>query len=184
MQGGFDNLKVKRISLKLEASTRKRALNIGQVYVSKREARPGDTVDVTAVLDGEDGISVARTASYQIPPGAPTGTLYFTVCDGSQASIADMRQTITDSPVSADQLVSIVNRIRPDDKAYVRVWRAEPSYAVEGEEMDSPPPSLALVIGLTSSMAQSRNAKVTELVMDAGGNMVSGSKTVQVEVKE
>jgi hypothetical protein len=50
--------------------------------------------------------------------------------------------------------------------------------------MDSPPPSLALVIGLTSSMAQSRNAKVTELVMDGSGNQVSGSKTVQVEVKE
>jgi hypothetical protein len=184
MQGGFDNLKVKRLSLNLEASTRKRALNIGQVYVSKREAKPGDTVDVTAVLDGEDGIAVSRTASYTIPPGAAPGTLYFTVCDGGQASLADMHQTIADSPVSADQLVSTLNHIRPDDKAYVRVWRAEPSYGVEGEQMDSPPPSLALVIGLTSSMAQSRNAKVTELVMDGSGNQVSGSKTVQVEVKE
>ena len=184
MQGGFDNLKVKRLSLNLEASTRKRALNIGQVYVSKREAKPGDTVDVTAVLDGEDGIAVSRTASNVIPPGAAPGILYFTVCDGSQASLADMHQTIADSPVSADQLVSTLNHIRPDDKAYVRVWRAEPSYGVEGEQMDSPPPSLALVIGLTSSMAQSRNAKVTELVMDGSGNQVSGSKTVQVEVKE
>ena len=184
MQGGFDNLKVKRISLKLEASTRKRALNIGQVYVSKREVKPGDTVDVTAVLDGEDGIAVSRTASYVISPGAAPGILYFTVCDGSQASLADMQKTITDTPVSADQLISTVNHIRSDDRAYVRVWRAEPSYAVEGEQMDSPPPSLALVIGLTSSMAQSRNAKVTELVMDAGGYMVSGAKTVQVEVKE
>jgi len=64
------------------------------------------------------------------------------------------------------------------------VWRAEPSYAVQGEELASPPPSLALVIGGTPSIAQSRNAKITELVMEAGGNMVSGSKTVQVEVKE
>ncbi len=184
MQGGFDNLKLKRLSLTLEASTRKRSLSIGQVYVSKREAKPGDTVDVTAVLDGEDGVEVARTASYTIPPGAAPGILYFTVCDGSQASLADMHQTIADSPVSADQLVSTLNHIRPDDKAYVRVWRAEPSYGVEGEQMDSPPPSLALVIGLTSSMAQSRNAKVTELVMDGSGNQVSGSKTVQVEVKE
>ena len=70
MQGGFDNLKVRRISLKLEASSRKRALTIGQVYASKREAKPGDTIDVTALLDGEDGVEVARTASYTIPPGA------------------------------------------------------------------------------------------------------------------
>ena len=184
MQGGFDNLKVKRISLQLEASSRKRALTVGQVYTSKREAKPGDTIDVTALLDGEDGVSVSRTASYTVPPGAAPGTLYFTVCDGSQSSLADMRQTIVDTPLSPDQLIATVNHIRPGDKAYVRVWRAEPSYAVQGEEMASPPPSLALVIGGTPSIAQSRNAKITELVMEAGGNMVSGSKTVQVEVKE
>ena len=184
MQGGFDNLKVKRISLQLDASARKDALTIGQVYTSKREAKPGDTIEVTALLDGENGVELARTSSYTIPAGAAPGILYFTVCDGSQASLADMQKTIVDSPVSPDQLISTVNKIRAGDKAYVRVWRAEPSYAVQGEEMDSPPPSLALVINGTASIAQSKNAKMSELVMDAAGNMVSGSKTVQVEVKE
>jgi len=184
MQGGFDNLKIKRISLELDSSSRKRALSIGQVYASKREAKPGDTIDITALLDAEDGVELARTAHYTIPPGAAPGTIYFTVSDGSQASLADMRQTIGDTPVSADQLISTVNRIRSGDQAYVRVWRAEPSFAVQGEEMASPPPSLALVIGSTASIAQSKNAKVAELVLDAAGNMVSGSKTIQVEVKE
>ena len=184
MQGGFDNLKVKRISLQLESSSRKRALTVGQVYTSKREAKPGDTLDITALLDGENGAEIARTAQYTIPPGFAPGTLYFTVSDGSQASLADMRQTMGDAPITPDQLISTVNRLRPGDKAYVRVWRAEPSYAVQGEEMASPPPSLALVIGGTPSIAQTKNAKITELVMDAAGNMVTGLKTVQVEVKE
>ena len=178
MQGGFDNLKVKRISLQLESSSRKKALTIGQVYASKREARPGDTIEVTALLDGENGAEIARTAQYTIPPGFAPGTLYFTVSDGSQASLADMRQTIGDAPISPDQLISTVNRLRPGDKAYVRVWRAEPSYAVQGEEMASPPPSLALVIGGTTAIAQTKNAKIGELVMDAGGNMVSGVRTI------
>jgi hypothetical protein len=184
MQGGFENLRVKKVSLHLDASARKDALSIGQVYTSKHEAKPGETIQVTALLDGENGAEISRTASYTIPPGAAPGILYFTVCDGSQASLADMSKTISDSPVSADQLISTINRVRSGDKAYVRIWRAEPSFAIQGEEMDSPPPSLALVIGGTASIAQSRNAKMTELVMDAGGNMVSGSKTVQVEVKE
>jgi hypothetical protein len=184
MQGGFDNLKVSRISLKLDASARKRALGIGQVYTSKREAKPGDTIEVTALLEGENGVQISRTASYKIPAGAPAGTLYFTVCDGSQASLADMQKTLGDSAVSASELISTVNQIRSDDKAYVRVWRAEPSIALEGAQMDSPPPSLALVIGPTASIAQNRNAKIAELAMDAGGNMISGSKTVQIEVKE
>jgi hypothetical protein len=184
MQGGFDTLKVKRISIQLDSSARKKALSVGQVYASRREAKPGDTIEITALLDGENGAELTRTASYTIPPGASPGTLYFTVSDGSQASLADMRQTISDSPISPEQLISTINRLKAGDNAYVRVWRAEPSYAVQGEEMASPPPSLALVIGGTPSIAQSRNAKITELVMDGGGNMISGSKTIQVEVKE
>src|SRR3954467_2991420 len=61
MQGGFDNLKVRRISLKLDAFSRKQALSIGQVYPSKREVKPGDTIQVTALLDGEDGVEISRT---------------------------------------------------------------------------------------------------------------------------
>jgi hypothetical protein len=184
MQGGFDNLKVKRISLQLDSSTRKQSLAVSQVYASRREAKPGDKIDITALLDGENGFELARTASYVIPKGAAPGILNFTVSDGMQASLADMRQTIADTPISPDQLISTVNQLRAGDRAYVRVWRSEPSYAIQGEEMASPPPSLALVIGGSAAITQSRNSKVTELVMDSGGNMVSGSKTVQVEVKE
>ncbi len=184
MQGGFDSLKVKRVSLRLETSSRKKALTIGQVYASKREVKPGETVEVTALLDGEDGVELLRKVSYKIPAGAPVGTLYFTVSDGSQESIADMRQTIADTPVSASQLIETVNKLRSNDIAWVRVWRAERSYAVQGEEMNNAPPSLALVIGGAPAITQSRNAKVAVLIMDAAGNLVSGSKTVQVEVKE
>ena len=74
--------------------------------------------------------------------------------------------------------------MRPGDKAYVRIWRAEPAYEVAGEELPDPPPSLALVLGSTQSLAQNRNSKITELVIDAGEVMVTGSKTVQIEVKE
>jgi len=77
-----------------------------------------------------------------------------------------------------------LGRLRPSDKAYVRVWRAEPAYEVAGEELPDPPPSLALILGSTQSLSQNRNSKITELVIDAGETMVTGSRTVQVEVKE
>jgi hypothetical protein len=66
----------------------------------------------------------------------------------------------------------------------VRVWRAEAAYEVDGEELPDPPPSLALVLGSTQSLTQNRNSKISELVIDPGQTMVTGSKTVQIEVKE
>jgi hypothetical protein len=159
-------------------------MNIGQVYLSRREARPGDTIELMTLLEGENGAEATRSLHYTIPSGTSPGTLYFTVADGTQTSLAELRQIIGETPHSPEQLISTVNRVRPSDKAYVRVWRAEPAYEVDGEELPDPPPSLALVLGSTQSLSQNRNSKVTELVIDTGQTLVTGSKTVQIEVKE
>jgi hypothetical protein len=184
MQAGFDELKVKRISLQLESFDVKKALNIGQVYLSRKEVKPGETIELMTQLEGENGIEMTRSLKYTIPLGTSPGTLYFTVADGAQTGLAELKQVINETPHSPEQSISTVGRLRPSDKAYVRVWRAQPAYEVAGEELPDPPPSLALVLGSTQSVSQNRNSKITELVIDAGETMITGSKTVQVEVRE
>lgn len=184
MQAGFGALKIRRISLQLQASNVKNDLNIGQVYLSRKDAKAGDTVELMTLLDGENGVELTKSVRYTIPQGTAPGTLYFTVADGNQTSIAELKQIVAETPVSPEQLISTVNRVRPNDKTYIRVWRAEPAYEVQGEELPDPPPSLALVLGSTQSVSQNRNSKIGEIVIDAPGMMVTGSKTVQLEVKE
>ena len=41
MQGGFDALSIKRVSVQLQSFDEKRDLNIGQVYLSRKEAKAG-----------------------------------------------------------------------------------------------------------------------------------------------
>ncbi|HTA40847.1 MAG TPA: SpoIVB peptidase S55 domain-containing protein [Bryobacteraceae bacterium] len=184
MQAGFDALKVKRISLQMESFDSKKALNIGQVYLSRKEVKPGDTIELMTQLEGENGVELTRSLNYKIPLGTAPGTLYFTVADGGQTSLAELKQIINETPHSPEQSIATVGRLRSSDKAYVRVWRAEPAYEVAGEELPDPPPSLALVLGSTQSVSQNRNSKIAELVIDAGEMMLTGSRTVQVEVKE
>lgn len=184
MQAGFDELKIKRVSVELESFDTKKQLNIGQVYLSHKEAKAGDTIQIMTQLDGENGAELTRSLKYTIPPGTAPGTLYFTVADGTQTSLAELKQIIAETPHSPEQTISTVNRLRPGDKAYVRVWRPELAYEVAGEELPDPPPSLALVLGSTQNLSQDRNSKIAELQIDAAGMMVTGSKTVKVEVKE
>ena len=184
MQAGFDQLKVKRVSINLESFDTKRQLNIGQVYLSRKEAKPGDTVEIMTQLDGDNGVEVTRTLKYNIPLGTSPGTLYFTVADGAQTSLTELRQIIAETPTSPEQSISTVARLRPSDKAYVRIWRADPAYEVAGEELPDPPPSLALILGSTQTVSQDRNSKITELVIDPGEMMVTGSRTVKLEVKD
>jgi hypothetical protein len=168
----------------LESFDVKKELTIGQVYLSRKEVKPGDTLELMTQFEGENGVELTRTVKYTVPAGTAQGTLYFTVADGTQTGLAEMKQVIGETPHSPEQSISTVERLRSSDKAYVRVWRAQPAYEVSGEELPDPPPSLALVMGSTQNVAQNRNSKVAELVIDAGEVMVSGSKTVQVEVKE
>ena len=184
MQSGFDQLKVKAVSLHLESFDVKKELDIGQVYLSRKEVKAGESIEIMTQLDGENGVELTRSLKYTIPPGTAPGILYFTVADGAQTSLAELKQIIAETPHSAEQSISTVGRLRPSDKAYVRVWRAEPAYEVAGEELPDPPPSLALILGSTQSLSQNKNSKITELVIDAGEMMVTGSRTVQVEVRE
>lgn len=184
MQAGFDQLKVKRISLQLQSFDVKKALNIGQVYLSRKEVKAGDTIELMTQLEGENGVELTRSLKYTIPLGTAPGTLYFTVADGGQTGLTELKQIINETPHSPEQSISTVGRLRSDDKAYVRVWRPQPAYEVAGEELPDPPPSLALVLGSTQNVSQNRNSKIAELVIDAGEMMVTGSRTVQVEVKE
>jgi hypothetical protein len=184
MQAGFDSLKVKRITVKLEASNAKRDLSIGHVYLSKKEAKPGDTVELLTILDGQNGVELTNSVKYTIPQGTAAGTLFFTVADGGQTSITELRQILSETPHSPEQLISNINKLHSSDTAWVRVWRAEPAWQVRGEEIPDPPPSLALVLGATQNAQQNRNSKIAEIPIDAGAMVVTGSKTVQLEVKD
>jgi hypothetical protein len=188
LQNSFPGLKLRNVSLTIDAFDSKKQLQIDQVWTSRATVRPGQSIDLTVVFTGEGGAEVVRKASYTVPLGATTGPLYFTVADGASTNFSEYRQLATTPPRSAAQLVSFLNGLRSNSGAYIRVWRAEPGYQIAGDDLPAPPPSVSMV--LTRSHASlggpppTRNSKIAEMEIRLGDFAVSGSKTVQVEVKE
>jgi hypothetical protein len=125
---------------------------------------------------------------FEVPIGAPPGTLYFTVADAGATNVSDFRQVLAATPRSAGQLITTVNSLHPNNKAYVRVWRSDPAFQLEGVDMPSLPPSAALVLeGSEPTLAgitQTRNSRIAEMEIDGGDMVISGVKTIQVEIKE
>jgi hypothetical protein len=188
MQGGFESLQLKSVSLNLEAFDQKKQLTIDGITTSRHDVRAGEKVQLNVSLTGENGAETVRRVEYQVPIGAEPGMLYFTVADANTANIADFRQVLTATARTPGQLVSIVNNLHPNTKAYIRVWRADPAFQIEGTDLPDPPASVSLILaGSQSSSAgitQTRNSKIAEMEIDIGDMAVTGSKTVQVEVKE
>jgi hypothetical protein len=188
LQSGFDSLKVRGISLDVEAYESRKQAQIDQVLVSRNTVRPGETVELTVSLTGENGADIVRKASYKVPQGAPQGPLYFTVADGNTTNFMEYRSLLGAQPRSVTQVISFLNGLRSNTKAYVRVWRPDLNYQVQGEDLPNPPASVSMMLGRSQIMAGTasltRNAKLAEIELNAGEMVVAGSKTVQVEIKE
>ena len=84
-------------------------------------------VRLNVLLTGENGVEVSRPLEYQVPAGAEPGTLYFTVADANTTNLTDFRQVLTSTAHTSGQLISTVNGLHPNTKAYVRIWRADPA---------------------------------------------------------
>ena len=134
MQSGFDALKLKSVSLAVEAFDQKKEWTIDSVSASRRDVRPGDSVRLRVLLAGDNGAEAARTLDYRLPIGAPAGPLYFTVSDATIANLTDFAPAIVANPRSPGQVIATANNLHANNKAYVRVWRAEPAFQLEGAD--------------------------------------------------
>jgi hypothetical protein len=187
-QSGFDALKLKSVSLSVAPVERRSEQKVLDLMAA-RTVRPGEDLELTVALDGGNGQETSRRIKYRVPIGTQAGTLNFTIADATSTNVMEFQSAMTTPQHSPEQVLSVLNGMRSNTKAYVRVWRAEPSYTVEGRDIPDPPPSLAILLTRaqagTPNLMNTRGAKVAELeVPGIPGSVVTGTKTIQVEVKE
>jgi hypothetical protein len=193
--GGFANLHMKNISFQLEPADSKRQLHIAQAWASQHAVHPGDFVQITALFQGENGFELNSTATYHVPIGSPLGPLNFTISDANTINFPEFTGLSQSALQTAAELVRTINAFRSSDAAYVRVWRQEPAFTVAGPlaggELTDPPPSVMLILADPSSsvytnpaLTLTRGSGIAELSMPVPGYVITGAKTIQVEVKE
>jgi hypothetical protein len=193
LQSGFDALKVKNVALDIR-SVEKRGQSQILDLIAPRTARPGDELDLVVVLSGTNGggpsgAETSRHVRYRVPIGVAPGPLYFTVADATATNILEYQAAVGTPQHSPAEVLNLLNGLRSNTKAYLRVWRSEPSFTVEGRDLPAPPPSLAMILTRaqtgTTNLVAARGAKLAEIEISPGaGLVVTGTKTVQIEVQE
>jgi len=188
LAAGFEALRVRDVRLAIDAAEHKRQLQIDQITASRRIVRPGDTVALSIALEGENGKEEIKTVQFRVPIGTANGALQFSVSDAATTNLLNYAQTIGMVPKSPTQVLAFLNDLRPNTKAYVRVWTTDPAYQVQGVDLPDPPASLALILargqGTPGVLSLLRGSELDEMEIDGGDNVITGTKTVQVEVKE
>jgi hypothetical protein len=187
LSSGLDGLKLMGASFTIEPVEKRSQMQISEI-VGPRQARPGQEIELSVTLAADDGAETVKKVRYKIPVGAPTGTLNFTVSDSTVTNMTELQGAMTTPPRTASQLLGLLNSSRANTGAYVRVWRSENSYTVEGRDLPDPPASVAMILArpqlASGTAANLKGARVAELDIPVGGAVVTGSKTMQVEVRE
>lgn len=184
MQSGYPEFRVKSLDLKVDTEDDKEQYYVDQFWTSRTVVKPGEAVNLNVTLAGPGGAEVKRTATWRVPIGAAPGTLQLTATDAMSTNVADYSHILTQPPNKSEQVSKMLNGLRSNDTITLRVWRAEQSYLVQGQSLPAPPPSLALMLKRTPGAATpGASSKLAEFDFKVGAP-ISGSRTIQLEVKE
>ncbi len=192
MQSGFQALRVDRVQLDIRSLDEKKQLRLERVWASKREVKTGESIELAAVLRGENGQETIKRRSFQIPSGIAPGPLSITFADGNWMNLLDLQALGAGGgareATSGAQLVRAINQLRRNSNLYVRVWRSDRGFQLQGEQLPSPPAALRNVLAAAPSggggISNTWVSMVSEMEMDGLGTAVSGVETIRVMVKE
>jgi hypothetical protein len=193
--GGFTGVHLKSMSFTLDQVDSKRQLRLAQAWASASEVHPGDSVQISTLLQGENGVEVTRGTTFHVPIGAPLGPLNFTISDAATLNFPDFAGLAQSALQDPKRLIDAISAYRNSDGLYVRVWRQEPAFSVRGPlpgaELTDPPPSVMLVLAdssasswATATQTLTRGSEIDQLTIPLTGFVATGAKTIQINVKE
>ena len=188
LRSGFPTVEVQGVDLEIVSSDRRRLASLDQVWSNKREVRPGERLEITAMLRAENGEETVKKVAVEIPPSLGPGPLQVTVADGNSLNLAEVRQLPGGfTPKTPAQLVRAINRLRKNNRLYIRLSRPRTAFLLDGTQFPSPPPSLARVMAkepsVSSNIATSSVSTLAETELEPLPSVVTGRRTITVLVK-
>jgi len=188
LHSGFPTIAVRGIALEILSNDERRLTSVDQVWSNKREAHPGERLELTVVLRAENGQETVKKVPVEIPASLAPGPLQITVADGNSLNLAEVRELPGGfTPKTPAQLVRAINNLRKNNRLYVRLSRPQTAFLLRGLQFPAPPPSVARAMASEASagtnVATSQVSTLAEIELDPLPSMVSGQKTITVILK-
>src|SRR5262245_39296930 len=142
---------------------------------------------LTAYLRTTSGDTVIEQYPVQIPAGLPAEQFQLLVGDGTTVTSIDIRRGPSGVPAGLKQVINELNKLRKNDRLYVKVVSSEPGAVIGGEEFPSLPPSMAALINTDRSSSRSVSGVPKVTVQGYGPPqskyVVQGQRALNLTVK-
>jgi SpoIVB peptidase S55 len=187
LMAGYDGVVIDDINLDITSMDRKTNAQLERISVNKAEVAPGETVTLTAYLRSTSGDTIIEQYPVQVPAGLPAGSVQLLVGDGTTVTNIDIRRGPSGVPAGIKQVINELNKLRKNDRLYIKVVSSEPGVVIGGEELPSLPPSMAALIN--SDRSSSRNVSglpkstVREYELPQSKYVIQGQRSLTLTVK-
>jgi hypothetical protein len=183
LSSGFDNVELGPITLDIAASDVRRTAALDRVALDRNEVRHGETVEVQAYVRTESGKQFVQRIPVEIPAGVPPGQLVLFVGDGGSLQQASASQSFV--PKDLSQLVGAINKLKKNDRLYVKLFRITPGAVIGTDEMPNLPPSFVATLnsdrasgGYTPTML----SPIAEKELPAAEYVINGQQLIGITV--
>ncbi|HEX7174403.1 MAG TPA: SpoIVB peptidase S55 domain-containing protein [Pyrinomonadaceae bacterium] len=183
MSSGFDGVDLQSISLDIASADVRRAATLDRIALDRAEVARGETVEVQAYIRTESGKQFVQRIPVQIPADVPTGPLMLFVGDGGSIQQASAMQSFV--PKDLGQLVSAINRLKKNDRLYVRMLRVTHGAVIGTDEMPSLPPSFVATLNSDRSsggFTPTALSPLGEQELPAAEYVISGQQMISINV--
>jgi SpoIVB peptidase S55 len=139
----FESPSVEHISLRVESTPGRQSFTIDSAWLEKGEAAPGETLRVRVLLHPYRGAARIEEATVRVPDQIAHGTsLRVLVSDGellNRASRGFVFAGGSGPATGLDQLITLLNRERRNDRLYVGLFVPSPTILWDDKELPNAP---------------------------------------------
>jgi hypothetical protein len=184
----FEVPDVESIALRVESVPGRQSFIIDSAWLEKSEAAPGETLRVRVLLHPYRGADRVEETAVHVPDQIARGTaLRILVTDGETLNRASRGFAFGGSsgPSGLDQLISLLNRERRNDRLYVGLFMPSPTILWEDKELPNVPLSQINVIDgrpTPGSVQVLRESLASESSVQLGGP-VSGVISLSLQIR-
>ncbi|HZH32498.1 MAG TPA: hypothetical protein VEY11_17170 [Pyrinomonadaceae bacterium] len=183
LSSGFDNINIGQITLDINSTDERMSGTLDRISLDRTEVGRGETVEVQAYVRTDSGKQFVQRIPVKIPADVPLGQLVLFVGDGSSLQQVSAAQNFV--PKDLSQLVGAINKIKKNDRLYVKLFRVTSGAVIGTQEMPNLPPSVIATLNsdrTSGGFTPTALSPVSEQELPPAEFVIDGQQLIAINV--
>lgn len=183
LASGFDNVEIGGITLDIASLDARQNATLERIALNRTEVARGEIIEAQAYIRTDAGRQFVERIPIQIPNDVPNGQLVLFIGDGGTLQQASQAQEIV--PRDLNQLVSAINKLKKNDRLYVKLFRVAEGAMVGATELPNLPPSFVATLNserTAGGFTLTALAPIYEKELQPAEYVINGQQLIGVNV--